>query len=192
MYTFWGWAGTNNTSTRNTLTTISQSNPHLFPASIARPAQPEDIAILAPKLRPECDQELRSLTGFDPLTVLTTNLPGAYIIENDYRQPLAALLVSVAPDNPREGVLHVVVSNDVSRWNCGRHVVKCVSEAVLALHRSGMDTIHSLVDARNTPTATLLVGSGFAFVQRFDAFGVDGIPVGLYTSGIRVAPELRH
>lgn len=170
----------------------SQPNPRLFPPTVARPAQADDIAILASNLRPEIEREIRSFTGFDPLTVLARDMASTYIIENRYRQPLAALLVTVDPDNPREGVLQVVVSNDVTRWYCGRHVVKCVSEAALALHRSGLDTIHSLVDARNIPNGTLLIGSGFAFVQRFEDFGADGISVGLYTSKIRVASEQRN
>lgn len=174
------------------MTSLSLPNPHLFPASIARPATPEDIAILAAKLRPECDLELRASTGTDPETALKNDLGSVYVIEDRGHQPLAALIVSADVDNPRIGYLQIVVSKDVAPWRGGTHVVKSISEAVLEMHRSGMDTIHSIVDYRNVHTSKLLMGSGFGFIKRMNHFGADCIEVNLYTSQIKAAPAQLH
>lgn len=170
----------------------SLPNPHLFPASIARPATPEDLSVLASKLRPECDLELRASTGTDPETALKADLGSVYVIEDRGHHPLAALIVSADVDNPRIGYLQIVVANDVTPWRCGTHVVKSISEGVLEMHRSGMDTIHSIVDCRNVSTSKLLVGSGFGFVKRMDHFGADRIEVNLYISQLKAAPEQLH
>ena len=167
-------------------------NPHLFPTSLARLATPEDIAILAAKLRPECDLELRSSTGTDPETALKADLGSVYVIESRRHQPLAALIVSSDVDNRRIGYLQIVVAKDVAPWRCGTHVVKSISEAVLEMHRSGMDTIHAIVDFRNVSTSKLLVELGFGFVKRMDHFGAERIEVNLYTSQWKSPSGLSH
>lgn len=160
--------------------TIFQPTPPSFPPAVFRPATEADIPLLASRLRPEIRQECLA-AGIEPQASMHADLPRMQVFDGKDGQPYAAVMLA---DAGTSCTLWVAVC-----LGAGKHAPRFVStfeKFCMELHGQ-YESIHSLVDARNLPTARLLTDAGFVFVKRFEKFGAEQRPFNLYTSNSKCA-----
>ena len=144
-----------------------------------RPATPEDLSIIAHNLREECRDECLAINGFEPLASFTADRDKIFVFDGKGRLPCAFVAVEAVG---RDCVVQIAVTNSIKANTYD--FVRAMAKFFTDLHRQ-YDKIHSLVDARNVPTAVLLRECAFEFVQRFDKFGSEQRAFNLYTSRSR-------
>lgn len=138
-----------------------------------RSAKKSDIDALVPKLREADIQEIKAVSGNDPLTALQRGViwsDPCYTIIDTKDRPLA--LFGVVPNADQEGfgIVWLVASNELAKYSFTflRH-----SRAWVEKLQQRYDVLWNCVDARNEVHIRWLKWCDFTFPRRIEEYGVE-------------------
>lgn len=146
------------------------------PANGFQPATGADLALLVTRMRPACSAECRAVNGHEPLASLTADRENTSIFIGKQGLPSAAISVAPAGGNDCAILFRFAIDINENTVTFMPTVAKFCDE----LH-GRYSAIHALVDARNVYTSRLVHECGFAFIERFNEFGVQERPFNLFT-----------
>jgi hypothetical protein len=140
-----------------------------------RPAEPDDAAALAPRLRAADVREIQAVAGQDPAIVMAAGAarsdPCHAVVDGDAVIALFGVVPSARV--PGEGMV----------WLLGSNALTARSRSFLRGSRAWLARLHeryrvlwSVVDARNEVHVRWLRWCGFTFLRRIERYGVEGRP----------------
>lgn len=140
----------------------------------ARPTVPEDIQILAPKLRKEDEAEVRAVNGNDPETELANSLKNSTECWTIVNGETIIGMFGVAPiDGSEAGAIWLLASDELPkvRWEFLKKTRPWI-EYFLTKY----PLLTNVVDERNQVHIKWLKWAGFTFTNRHEALGPEGRP----------------
>jgi hypothetical protein len=141
-----------------------------------RPARPEDVASLAPRLRDADRREIQAFSGREPVEELRRGLslsdPACALVD-EADVPLALFGAAPARDRPGVGFVWLLAAPEAVRR---RVAFLRLSREWVARLQERYPVLTNCVDARNTVHLRWLAWCGFSLTRLVPEYGVERRP----------------